>query len=344
MNPTLNKNLFVWNRKCLLLFFCLMTGLFISSCATTKPVEKRVETTIYQSDNYIIYRLQDSETSKYLAKKYLGDEKKAWQIEEANPEKSFSAGQYIIIPLQEKNKGGISSKGYQVVPVLTYHRFGEKCSSNLCMPKDIFEQQMKYLRENGYYSVTPEELFAFLDYRQALPKKSMMITMDDGFRSVYDIAFPIMKKYGFTATLFVYTDFVGISRSAITWDQLREMKANGFSIGSHTVAHSDLTKKGEDESEQDFLSRIKKELRDSKKIIDKKMGQDTIILAYPYGNCDQRVIEYSKEAGYKMAMTVKRGGNAFFTDSMLLKRDQILSEDMQIFHSRLLTLNRLLLE
>ncbi len=322
----------------LLLFF--MTWLLLPSCVTTSPSNKGAGATVYQSDNYMIYSLRGSETSEDLAKKFLGDEKKSWRIEEANPGKTFSAGQFIVIPLMEDNKGGISKNGYQVIPVLTYHRFEEKCSSNLCLPEDIFEQQMKYLKDNGYHSVTPEDLLAFLEYRQALPAKSVMITMDDGFRSVYNIAFPVMKEYGFSATLFIYTDYVGVSGSAITWDQLREMKTAGFSIGSHTISHSNLTKKEDGESDQDYLARIKKELDESKAIIDKKLGQDTIILAYPFGSCDQRVIEYTKQAGYKMAMTVKRGGNAFFNTPLALRRDQILSADLDLFHSILVTFNQ----
>lgn len=340
MNQIFIKNIFRNYKNSLILIYCIINSMFLPSCVTVAPTGKRIEPTVYQSDYYIIYELHDSETSEYLAGKYLGDEKKAWKIEEANRETTFAAGQHIIIPLQERNKGGISSEGYQVVPILTYHRFGKKCDSNLCIPRHIFEKQMKYLKDNGYHSITPEELLAFLDYREALPEKSVMITMDDGYRSVYNIAVPIMKKYGFTATFFIYTNFVGVSGSAITWDQLRDMKANGFSIGSHSVAHSDLSKKTKDESEEDFFARIKKEVIDSKAIIDKKLGQDTIIFAYPFGRYDQRVIDYSINAGYKMAVTVERGGNAFFSDPMILKRDQILSEDMQIFHSRLNILNR----
>ena len=340
MNRIFKKNILGDRRRYLLLLLFLVTMLFVSSCVTTTPVNKSAEAAVYKSDNYMIYRLQGTETPGDLAKKYLGDAKKSWRIEEANPEKKYYAGQYIVIPLKEDNKGGIGINGYQVIPVLIYHRFDKKCDSNLCIPEKVFDQQMKYLKDNGYHTVTPDDLLAFLEYRQALPAKSVMITMDDGFRSVYNIAFPVMKKYGFSATLFIYTDYVGVSGSAITWEQLREMKAEGFSVGSHTVSHSNLTKKAEGESDQDFLARIRKELNDSKAIIDKKLGQNTIILAYPFGNCDQRVIEYTKQAGYKMAMTVKRGGNAFFNSPMVLKRDQILSSDLDLFHSTLVTFNR----
>ena len=262
-------------------------------------------------------------------------------IEESNPGISFSSGNAVVIPLKNRNKGGLVPGGFQTIPILTYHRFAENCSSPLCMPADTFRLQMKYLKKNGYHVITMEDLLAFLEYRQGLPKKSVLITMDDGYRSVYKIAYPILKEYGFTATLFIYTSFVGVSKIAITWDQLQEMKANGFEIGSHTMYHSDLTKPKEGETEEDLITRIKKELYGSKKIIDKKLGQDTQILAYPFGYYDQRSMQISKQAGYKMAMSVKRGGNPFFANPLMLRRDQILKRDMQTFISRLKTFNRL---
>jgi peptidoglycan/xylan/chitin deacetylase (PgdA/CDA1 family) len=212
------------------------------------------------------------------------------------------------------------------------------------MPAKTFELQMRYLKENGYHVITAEELLAFIGYQQGLPQKSVLITMDDGYRSVYDLAYPILKKYGYTAALFIYTSFVGVSKMAITWDQLKEMRTNGFSIGSHTIYHSDLTKPKDGETEQEYIDRIKEELYGSKQIIDKKLGQDTYFLAYPFGYYDQRSIQMAREAGYKMAMSVKRGGNAFFANPLTLRRDQILKRDMQSFISRLKTFNHLSLK
>jgi peptidoglycan/xylan/chitin deacetylase (PgdA/CDA1 family) len=212
------------------------------------------------------------------------------------------------------------------------------------MPTNTFELQMRYLKENGYHVITAEELLAFLEYRQRLPQKSVLITMDDGYRSVYNIAYPILKKYDFTATLFIYTSFVGISKMAITWDQLKEMQLKGFIIGSHTIYHSDLTQAKEGETEREFMARIKQELYGSKKIIDQKLGQDTYIIAYPFGYYDQISIQMAKNAGYKMAVSVKRGGNPFFANPMTLRRDQILERDMQTFISRLKTFNHISLK
>jgi peptidoglycan/xylan/chitin deacetylase (PgdA/CDA1 family) len=318
--------------------------LYLSSCAPTTAIIQPAEKNFFRSENYIVYGLQDAETPEVLAERFLGDKKKSWVIEDANPNIMFTKGQFIVIPLKERNKGGLSAEGYQTIPILTYHRFGKNCRSVLCTSASVFDFQMRYLKKNGYRVITPEELLAFLEYRHSIPKKSVMITMDDGYRSVYEIAYPILKKYGFTATVFIYTNYVGVSGSAITWDQLREMKANGFTIGSHTMFHSDLTKRNKGETELEFLSRIKKELHGSKKIIDKKMGQKTYFLAYPFGNYDQRAIEIARQAGYKMAMSVKRGGNPFFANPLSLRRDQILKSDIRIFALRLKTFNPLPLE
>ena len=299
---------------------------------------------MFRSEDYIVYLLPDSETPAELAGKFLGAKKKSWIIEEANSGINFRRGNAIVIPLKERNRGGLRSDGFQTIPILTYHRFAEDCNSNLCMPAKTFELQMRYLKENGYHVITAEELLAFLRYQQGLPQKSVLITIDDGYRSVYDLAYPILKKYGYTATLLIYTSFVGVSKMAITWDQLKEMRTNGFTIGSHTINHSDLTKPKDGETELEYIARIKEELYGSKKIIDKKLGQDTYFLAYPFGYYDQRSILMAREAGYKMGMSVKRGGNPFFANPLTLRRDQILERDMQSFISRLKTFNHLSLK
>jgi peptidoglycan/xylan/chitin deacetylase (PgdA/CDA1 family) len=332
--------------KSLLVSMLMGIGALISlySCAPTTTVIQPPEKGLFRSEDYIVYKLGQGETPGALAGRFLGDERRSWVIEEANHGMTFNSGEFIVIPLKDRNRGGLSSEGYQTVPILTYHRFAENCKSPLCVPTHVFEGQMRYLKENGYRTITAEEFLAFLEYRQSLPKKSVLIAMDDGYRSVYSIAYPILKKYGFTAIFFIYTDFVGVSSSAVTWDQLREMKANGFTIGSHTVSHSDLTTVKEGETELEFIARIEEEIQASKKIIDKKLGQDTYIFAYPYGDYDQRSINVARQAGYKIAMSIRRGGNPFFVNPLCLRRDQIFEGDMQTFLSRLKTFNNLSLK
>ncbi|MBT8339379.1 MAG: polysaccharide deacetylase family protein [Desulfatitalea sp.] len=261
----------------------------------------------------------------------------AWMISESNSKDAFVPGNYVIIPLKPRNRGGISETGIQQVAILCYHRFGNHCSSPLCVPEDIFERQMKYLKDNGYNVISPQQMLAFLDYRQPLPKKSVMITVDDGYSSFYEVAYPTLKKYGFTATLFVYTNFVGVSKKALSWDQLRELKAAGFTIGSHTIAHSDLSQQGENENDQQYMARLRRELVDSKKIIDAKLNQDTYFLAYPFGRVNHQAMVITHQAGYKLAATVHRGGNPFFSNRFALNRDQVLKRDMATFITTLNT-------
>jgi peptidoglycan/xylan/chitin deacetylase (PgdA/CDA1 family) len=330
-----------------ILLFSIILGIIsfiFYACAATPSSTQPVTKNLFRSDDYVIYFLRDSETPAELAEKFLGDEKKSWIIEEANPGVNFRRGNAVVIPLKDWNRGGLSSDGFQTIPILTYHRFAEECDSPLCMPAKTFELQMRYLKKNGYHVIGAEELFSFLGYRRGLPQKSVLITMDDGYRSVYNIAYPILKRYGYTATLFIYTDFVGVSKMAITWDQLKEMQSNGFTIGSHTMYHSDLTKPKDGETKQEYIARVKEELYGSKQIIDKKLSQDTYFLAYPFGYYDQQSIQIARDAGYKIAMSVKRGGNAFFANPLTLRRDQILERDMQSFISRLKTFNYLSLK
>lgn len=318
---------------------------WLYACATHRPVEPSSgRETVYRSPNYLVYASAAKRSPQELASEFLGDPNKSWMIAEANEPEDLKSGRAIVIPLVIRNKGGLRRDGFQTIPVLTYHRFGDNCDSPLCMPARVFERQMRYLKDNGYHTVTPDELLAFLRYRTPLPKKSVWITMDDGYRSTYRVAYPILKKYGFTATMFIYTEFVGASRLAVTWSQLKEMKAGGFTIGSHTITHSDLTKARADESTEKFIERVRRELGESKKIIDKKLGQDTIVLAYPFGYYDQRAINLAREAGYRLAASVRRGGNPFFANPLALRRDQVLDRDMTTFKSRLLTFYPLALE
>lgn len=312
----------------------LIPILLATGCA---PVSIPAAIDHFRSETHIIYRLRTDDTPRSVAARFLGDPDKDWLIEDANEARPFRPDQYVIIPLVPSNKGGIFKNGVQQVPILCYHRFADCCDSALCIPTDVFERQMRYLKDNGYRTITPEQLLAFLEYRQPLPRRSVMITVDDGYSSFYTVAYPILKKYGFTATLFIYTDFVGVSRSALSWRQLQALKADGFTIGSHTVMHSDLSKRGENEDEAAYLSRLRREIFESKAVIDQRLNQDTFFFAYPYGRADATAMAMVRQAGYKMAVTVNRGGNPFFSDPYALQRDQVLERDMVTFATRLNT-------
>ncbi len=334
-----------WFRTFPALVLLFVGSIFLFSCAqlnvgmgpkgSLAPEKTPLQKAFYSGD-YVVYELGSGETPEVLAGLFLGSEGKSWIIEEANRGVLFEKGQWIIIPLKE-DRGGLQRNGYQVVPVLCYHRFADTCDASLCTPTELFKRQMAYLKQNGYKVISMADFLDFLRYRRSIPQKAVVITMDDGYHSAYEIAFPILEQHGFTATLFVYTDFVGTSKSAISWEQLRKMKAAGFEIGSHSLSHCDLTKKKEGESDELYLERVRRELLLSKKILDEKLDQNTVYLAFPYGEFNQRLLALCEESGYRLGFSVKQGGNAFFSRPLSLKREQILKKDMDHFIAKLRT-------
>jgi peptidoglycan/xylan/chitin deacetylase (PgdA/CDA1 family) len=322
-------------RNMWILIGCL-TGIamVLTSCSTSlKGITGRPE--IFRSQDYIVYIVGKKENSTTLAQEVLGDAGKAWLIEDNNPAGSFKRGQAVVIPIKEENIGGLYEDGIQIVPILCYHRFGKTCKSNLCISERTFAKQLEYLKNNGYHTIHLSDLMEFLNYKTAIPSKSVIITLDDGYRSIYEFAYPLLKRYGYTATLFIYTDFIEASGNALTWHQLRKLKAAGFEIGSHSISHADLTKKLPYENDQTYWSRITKEFINSKAIIDRELNQDTQFFAYPYGNYNQRILDLFPKSGYRLGLTIRNGGNSFFANPLTLKRSQILEENMAYFVDRI---------
>ena len=112
------------------------------------------------------------------------------------------------------------------VPVLNYHQVNNKYQTVLTMKPENFDEQMKYLHDNDYHSITQEEFDAYMSGDGDLPDRPVMITFDDGYIDNYKEAYPILKKYGFTATIFVITDLVG-KPGYLTWPMIQEMAADG---------------------------------------------------------------------------------------------------------------------
>jgi peptidoglycan/xylan/chitin deacetylase (PgdA/CDA1 family) len=260
-----------------------------------------------------------------LARHFYGDPEKVWMIVEANEMVTLEPGQVLVIPLLTSNPGGLSADGYQVISIITYHHFSEKCTNALCMPVEEFARQMAMLAEEGYRTVSMKEVLKFVNYQEPLPRKTVAITIDDGYRSVYELAYPILKRYNFKATLFIYTDFIDDSPNALSWEQLRELTEAGFEVESHTITHADLTLKRKEESQAEYLKRIRGELRVPRELIRKHLGQEAVWLAYPYGRWNKLVISLAIEEGYQGGVTVTRGVTPFFVDPFKVGRNQVMN-------------------
>lgn len=190
------------------------------------------------------------------------------------------------------------------IPALVYHKIANRLEWGITRQKvEQFERQMRYLKEQGYRPVRMEEAF---EERDSEDSKEILITFDDGYESVYTSAFPILQRYGFTACIFLITGYVGKLNDwdvnwgkkfrHISWNQVKEMQRYGFSFGSHTVNHPDLTK-----LEKRF---VEYELKRSRETLEDKLSQKADSLSFPFGRYNQMVEQSALDTGYRKAFTI----------------------------------------
>jgi peptidoglycan/xylan/chitin deacetylase (PgdA/CDA1 family) len=222
----------------------------------------------------------EGDTFASLAARYLGDPGMNWFVEEFNGIRKITPGAAVVIPLAPFDPLGVTGEAYQTVPVLCYHKFSKTTSDKMTVTEDSFEAQMRFLKVNGYQVIPLDRLFDFLDGKAQIPKKSVVVTIDDGWRSTYEIAYPILRKYGYPATLFVYTDFVGGGANALTWEMIAELSRNGVDIQGHTKTHRNLPASAASRSTILDSSRRKSRLT---RIINKHLKKE-VRYRHPYGD------------------------------------------------------------
>src|SRR5207245_491733 len=135
-----------------------------------------------------------------------------------------------------------------------------------------FREQMQYLKTNGYRVVSLADFVEFTRLGRQLPQRAVVLTFDDGYRSFKDYAYPVLKELGFTATLFIYTDWVGAGRGSLSWNDLRELTAAGFDIEAHTKTHADL-RRAQGETEALYSRRMRAELELPQDLFNKNLGR-----------------------------------------------------------------------
>jgi peptidoglycan/xylan/chitin deacetylase (PgdA/CDA1 family) len=213
------------------------------------------------------------------------------------------------------------------VPILAYHKVNPNPGKNdmgLSITPADFDWEMNYLKDDGFH---PVDLGAVIDHFQKgkqLPAKPIVITFDDGYQDNYRYAYPILKKYGLTATIFVITNTVGginefdfkkhiqPQNKMLTWSQIKEMNANGITIGAHTLDHVHLTRINKTEARQQIF--------ESKKILEKELGKDVKYFSYPYGEYNEAVAQIVKDSGYLAATTTQMGLVQSSMNPYMLKR------------------------
>jgi peptidoglycan/xylan/chitin deacetylase (PgdA/CDA1 family) len=297
-----------------------------------KPSTDRV---IAKDEHFVIYEPGRGDTLRSLAREYLGDEERYWEIADFNRVTHAELDQALVIPLKPGNHLGVTSGGYQTVPILAYHRFGEQVSKMEVTPA-AFAAQLDYLAGNDYRVVRLRDLEDFLAGKRPLPNRAVVITIDDGYASTYEYAFPLLKQHGFPATVFLYTDFVG-ARDALTWRQMSEMVSSGLiDIQAHSKTHANLAYRLPGESYERYRERLDAEARVPRDLLERKLAVKIEAFAYPYGDASEILIERLTKRDYRLAVTVDAGANAFFADPLLLHRSMVLGDqDLETFKAKL---------
>ena len=220
------------------------------------------------------------------------------------------------------------------VSVLGYHDFtvaGEETEMRIRAEK--FRRQMELIKQLGITVISLEDFHAWKQGKKELPKKCMLITVDDGWKSFHDLAYPILKEFDYPYTLFLYKNYVDGGGRALTSTMIRKMLANGATIGSHSVSHpypitfKNQAKKGDEA----YLKFLKKEMGDSKTWLGKRFKTPITTYSYPGGYVSKEMPPLISELGYQYGFTTKPGKVKRDTPNATLPRFMILGSYDRIF-------------
>ncbi len=196
------------------------------------------------------------------------------------------------------------------VAILGYHEFDEeRPETEMRIHTSKFRKQMETLQQLGLKVISLEEFTAWKNEGKEIPKKCVLLTFDDGWKSIYTDAYPILKEFGYPFTIFLYKNYVDGGGKALTTPMIKELVANGATIGSHSVSHpypitvKSYRKKGE----QAYDAYLRKEMGESKRFLESKFPTKVTTYAYPGGYYTEEMLKLAEEFGYHHMFTVLPG-------------------------------------
>ncbi|MCM3630777.1 polysaccharide deacetylase family protein [Paenibacillus glycanilyticus] len=216
------------------------------------------------------------------------------------------------------------------VAVLMYHHIMDKPTQDGIISTKQFEEQMRLLKEQNYHVIGLDQYRDFILHGAAIPDKAVLITFDDGYESFYKLAYPILKKYGYSAVSFVIVSRIDHPVNGeipkMTWDQLREMKQNGIALMNHTydlhksaavnaaggqkpmtVGKLYLKDQKRQETDAEYQKRLSEDLKKAEDRLKDELGNTYGALAFPYGAYNDELLKIVKNLGIDLTFTVKPG-------------------------------------
>jgi peptidoglycan/xylan/chitin deacetylase (PgdA/CDA1 family) len=223
----------------------------------------------------------------------------------------------------------------------------DESNSVVSTSPSTFKKQMEFLWQSGYRTISLSEIADSIFNKASFPEKSLAITFDDGYKNNYTEAFPVLKRFGFNATIFLVFDYCGKlndwpghssaieRRPLLSWSEIHEMHKYGIEFGAHTLTHPDLTQIPLQQAEREIIL-CKNRLQD-------RLGMEVNTFAYPYGRYNSGILEIIRGA-FRVACSTKLGNAELQCDPFLLKRiDMYYLTSLKLFRRfSTLTLNRYL--
>jgi len=224
------------------------------------------------------------------------------------------------------------------VSILLYHRFGPTVPNTMTVTTADFEGQLKSIKSLDYTVIALKDLLRKLkDPAVVLPERAVVLTADDGHRSVYTDMFPLIQRYGVPVTLFIYPSAISNAPYALTWQQLAEMKKSGLvDVQSHTYWHPNFRVEKKRLSADAYEKFLRKQLVFSKQALEGHLGGTVDLLAWPYGIYDPELMSAATKAGYVAAFSIDRRPVTSAEPIMALPRYIVSDHDRGPAFARLL--------
>ena len=212
------------------------------------------------------------------------------------------------------------ARSVNALVVLQYHHISASAPKATSISPALFKQHLAFIEENNFRVIDIAELKKYAGKKTGAPDGTVIITFDDGYRSIYSEAYPLLKKRGWPFTVFVNSQPHDEKNPRfVSWQQLKEMSKNGATIANHTDSHPHLIRRLANESHHQWQKRIELEIDFSQKRIQKEIGKAPKFFAYPYGEYNSDLRKLLKSKGY-LAFGQQSGPVGKDTDPQIIPR------------------------
>lgn len=230
---------------------------------------------------------------------------------------------FFITPLSRAGEAGGPG-----VTVLIYHRFDESRYPTTNVSAERFREQLAYLLLHNYKVISLADLVSAIEHRTPLPDRAVVITIDDGYRSVYEKAWPILKSFGYPFTVFLYVKGVESgSQAYMSWDQVREMQEQGGDFQDHSYSHNRMADRPKGLDEAGYRAWLRDDLAKGARILEQQLGHRAKFLSIPYGEYNTIVQEEAGKLGYAALLSQDPGSISLETDLNSIPREPILGNE-----------------